>query len=162
MERITITLDDDLLSEVDAISQRRGYASRSEALRDMIRNELAREKTAGAEPAEDQICYGALSYVYDHGIRDLPMRLTDNHHKHHAISVATTHVHLNEDNCLEVSILAGTAAELQSFADSVTSQRGVRYGSLHVVPITPTQERHLHGHHHHDHDHDHGDGHRHE
>lgn len=158
MERITITLDDDLLSEVDAISQRRGYASRSEALRDMIRNELARENAAGAAPAQDQVCYGALSYVYDHGIRDLPMRLTDNHHRHHAISVATTHVHLNQDNCLEVSILAGTAAELQSFADSVTSQRGVRYGSLHVVPITPTQERHLTPH---SHSHVHDDGHHH-
>lgn len=159
MERITITLEEDLLAEVDALSQLRGYASRSEAIRDLVRNQLAQASVAGTT-ADDVPCYGTLTYVYDHGVRDLPARLTDNHHQHHAISVATTHVHLNQDDCLEVSILAGTASELQSFADSVTSQRGVRYGRLHVVPVTPTSPRHLHGHghshdHSHPHDHDH-------
>jgi Predicted transcriptional regulators containing the CopG/Arc/MetJ DNA-binding domain and a metal-binding domain len=154
MERITITLDDDLLAEVDALCRKRGYGSRSEALRDMIRSELARESTVAANaPDADRPCYGTLTYVYDHGIRDLPARLTDNHHSHHAISVATTHVHVNADNCLEVSILAGTATNLRAFADSVTSQRGVRYGHLHVVPVEPGPQHQGH-HHHHGHRHD--------
>ena len=153
MERITITLEEDLLAQVDALCRQRGYNSRSEAIRDLVRNELAHEQITTPDSATP--CYGALTYVYDHGIRDLPARLTDNHHQHHAISVATTHVHLNDENCLEVSILAGTAEELRSFADSVTSQRGVRYGQLHVVPVTPTAPRHLHDHHDHEHPHSH-------
>jgi CopG family nickel-responsive transcriptional regulator len=147
MERITITMEDDLLHEIDALSAKRGYKSRSEIFRDMAREVLAREAVGPAEEFDnDRPCYGSLSYVYDHGIRDLPSRLTDNHHAHHALSVATTHVHVNRDNCLEVSILAGTAGDLRRFADSVTSQRGVRYGRLHILPIEPDQERHLHMH----------------
>lgn len=154
MERITITVDDDLLAEIDALSQARGYGSRSEIFRDMARAELAREAASrAAEPDNDLPCYGTLTYVYDHGIRDLPARLTDNHHQHHAISIATTHVHVNRDNCLEVSILWGTAGNLRAFADSVTSQRGVRYGALHIIPLAG-QPAHTHHHHHDDH---HGD-----
>lgn len=147
MERITITIEDDLLKEIDALSEKRGYTSRSEIFRDMARAELAREAVGGDKALDnDQPCYGSLTYVYDHGIRDLPSRLTDNHHQHHALSVATTHVHANRDNCLEVSILAGTAGDLRKFADSVISQRGVRYGSLHILPVAPELPRH----HHHD------------
>lgn len=158
MERITITVDDDLLREIDALSQKRGYKSRSEIFRDMAREALAREAIDPAEQVDsDEPCFGTLTYVYDHGIRDLPIRLTDNHHAHHALSIATTHVHVNHDNCLEVSILSGTAGNLRKFADSVTSQRGVRYGKLHIMPLDGADGHHApraHSHHHHD-DHDH-------
>ncbi|MBS1166596.1 MAG: nikR [Proteobacteria bacterium] len=164
MERITITIEEDLLSEIDKLSQERGYKSRSEVFRDMAREALAREKLEKSQtPDSDQLCHGALTYVYDHGVRDLPNRLTDNHHAHNAISISTMHVHVSADDCLEVSILAGTAAELRRFADSVISQRGVRHGSLHVIPASAGQGHshthshgHSHAHHHHDHDHDHG------
>ncbi|MBS7541269.1 CopG family ribbon-helix-helix protein, partial [Ancylobacter lacus] len=77
MERITITVEDDLLSEIDALCQKRGYKSRSEIFRDMAREALAREAVGPAEQLDsDQPCYGSLTYVYDHGIRDLPNRLT--------------------------------------------------------------------------------------
>ena len=153
MERITITVDADLLKDIDALSQERGYKSRSEIFRDMARNELARETTADAGGYDnDQPCYGTLTYVYDHGIRDLATRLTESHHDHHAISIATTHVHINGDNCLEVSILAGTAGNLRRFADSVITQRGVRYGRLHLIPAAYA------GHHHGGPHHHHGDG----
>lgn len=136
MERITITVDEDLLAEIDALGRKRGYASRSEIFRDMAREALARDRLGSEEKLDSsQPCYGTLTYVYDHGIRDLPNRLTDNHHSHHALSIATTHVHVNHDNCLEVSILSGNAGDLRKFADSVTSQRGVRYGNLHVIPL---------------------------
>lgn len=171
MERITITVDEDLLREIDALGARRGYASRSEIFRDMAREALAREAIGPDDELENErLCYGALTYVYDHGIRDLPNRLTDNHHAHHALSVATTHVHVSAENCLEVSILAGTAGDLRRFADSVVSQRGVRHGSLHVFPALEGESLLLRGHahdhapdHDHDHDHDHAPdpGHRH-
>ena len=155
MERVTITVEEELLAEIDALAEKRGYKSRSEIFRDMAREALAREAIDPAENVSSDLpCYGTLTYVYDHGIRDLPIRLTDNHHAHHALSVATTHVHLNNDNCLEVSILSGTAGDLRKFADSVTSQRGVRYGGLHIIPLGRDEAGHHH-HHGHDHSHDH-------
>lgn len=153
MERITITIEEDLLSAVDALVKKRGYGSRSEIFRDMAREMLAREAIgADWQVDNDRPCYGALTYVYDHHIRELAGRLTDSHHTHHALSVATTHVHLNPENCLEVSILSGTAGELRKFADSVTGQRGVRYGRLHIVPVSESAEvgrisRRSHNHH---------------
>jgi CopG family nickel-responsive transcriptional regulator len=156
MERVTITIEEDLLKELDALSEARGYGSRSELFRDMARATLAREALGQErQPESDQPCYGTLTYVYDHAVRDLPGRLTDNHHLHHALSIATTHVHVNLSNCLEVSILSGTAGELRRFADSVTSQRGVRYGSLHIIPVTPEPAHMPHHHHAHHGDHEH-------
>lgn len=152
MERITITIEEDLLKEIDALSEKRGYKSRSEIFRDMAREALAREAIGSEQQLDnDQPCYGSLTYVYDHGIRDLPNRLTDSHHAHHALSVATTHVHVSHDNCLEVSILAGTAGDLRKFADSVISQRGIRYGNLHLIPVSTGLDQNT-GHHHHRHD----------
>lgn len=154
MDRVTITIEEELLAEIDALARRRGYASRSEIFRDMAREALAREAVETSAQAEGgQPCFGTLTYVYDHGIRDLPGRLTDNHHAHHALSIATTHVHVSHDDCLEVSILSGTASDLRRFADSVTSQRGVRHGSLHIIPLPGDDAGHRHIPHHHDQEH---------
>lgn len=143
MERTTITLDADLLAWIDALCAERGYASRSEAFRDLVRAERARASHGAGEGTEP--CFGALSYVYDHETRDLANRLTTSHHHHHGLSVATTHVHVDPHNCLEISILSGPAAELRAFADSVTSQRGVRHGSLNLIPLDiPAEHGHVH------------------
>ena len=77
------------------------------------------------------------------------------------MSISTTHVHLDHDNCLEVSILRGPVRKLQAFADSVISQRGVRHGALHIMPPEPVAAARPHTHRHHDHDHDGDDGHHH-
>jgi CopG family transcriptional regulator, nickel-responsive regulator len=141
MQRITITIDDDLLTAVDAICESRGYGSRSEAVRDIVRDALAPARAAGAGSAA---CYGALSYVYSHGTRDLARRLTDEGHQH-GVSIASMHVHLNHDDCLEVAVLRGSVSQMQSYADAVITQRGVRYGHLHLIP--EGDEAHLqHGH----------------
>lgn len=131
MQRITITIDDDLLETIDKISEQRGYASRSETLRDLVRDAVTR-----AQPTIDgeAKCYAALTYVYEHETRDLSRRLTTTQHTHHDLSVSTLHVHINEHDCLEVSVLKGRADEIQTFADSVITQRGVRFGNLHLIP----------------------------
>lgn len=130
MQRITVTLEDDLLAELDAVTFGRGYGSRSEALRDLVRDALRRRP----EPAGRSSGYGALSYVYDHGVRDLARRLTSEQHDHHHLTVASLHVHLDHDTCLEVAVLKGAAGDLQALADVMTSQRGVRFGNLHLIP----------------------------
>jgi CopG family nickel-responsive transcriptional regulator len=131
MQRITITIDDDLLETIDKISAQRGYASRSETLRDLVRDAVTR-----AQPTIDgeAKCYAALTYVYEHETRDLSRRLTTAQHDHHDLSVSTLHVHIDGHDCLEVSVLKGRADEIQTFADSVITQRGVRFGNLHLIP----------------------------
>jgi CopG family nickel-responsive transcriptional regulator len=143
MQRITITIDDDLLQAVDALMDRRGYGSRSEAMRDIIREMVDRERLA--EPEAD--CVGALTFVYDHETRDLARRITTAHHERHDLSVASMHVHLNHESCLEVSVLRGALAEVRAFADAVASQRGVRSAKLHLIPARIATEEHNHGEH---------------
>ncbi len=130
MQRITITIDDELLAAVDRLCSERGYASRSEAVRDLVRDAVAPARAARDGGGS---CYGALSYVYTHGTRDLARRLTDEGH-HHGVSVASLHVHLTRDDCLEVAVLRGPLPDLQAYADSVITQRGVRYGHLRLIP----------------------------
>ncbi|NEU14844.1 nickel-responsive transcriptional regulator NikR [Methylobacterium sp. BTF04] len=140
MQRITVTIDDDLLAAVDKLCERRGYGSRSEAVRDIV-------APSQAALAGDTPFYGALSYVYSHGTRDLARRLTDEGH-HHGVSVASVHVDLTRDDCLEVAVLRGSVAAMQSFADSVTTQRGVRHGHLHLIPeggVESDDHAHAHG-----------------
>lgn len=139
MQRITITIDDALLTAVDDLCMRKRYASRSEAVRDIVRDALAPAQAASAGPGA---CYGALSYVYSHGTRDLAQRLTDEGHQH-GISVASMHVHLSRDDCLEVAVLHGSVAQMRTYADTVTTQRGVRYGHLHLIPEGGDAHAHL-------------------
>ncbi|MGH6943315.1 MAG: nickel-responsive transcriptional regulator NikR [Geminicoccaceae bacterium] len=132
MRRITISIDDDLLTMIEDLSGRRGYASRSEALRDIVREAILREPS---EPGDRSPCLATLTYVYEHEKRDLARRITHAQHDHHDLSVATLHVHLDRENCLEVAVLRGMMDAVRSFADAITTQRGVRYGRLHVLPV---------------------------
>ncbi len=131
MHRITITIDDDLMAELDRAIETKGYQNRSEALRDLARAGL---KQAAQEQGSNQNCVGVLSYVYDHTARDLARRLTGTFHDHHDLTIASMHVHLDAENCLEVGVLKGPMGEVQHFADHVIAERSVRYGRLHIVP----------------------------
>ena len=133
MQRVTMTFEPELLQQLDQMLVERGYASRSEALRDILREHFARARSAAPEGTD---CVASLTYVYDHHTRDLSARLADAQHQRHDLTVATMHVHLNHDACLEVALLKGNSADVRAFADSVVSQRGVRFGQLHVVPAT--------------------------
>ncbi|KKC33248.1 nickel-responsive transcriptional regulator NikR [Devosia psychrophila] len=133
MQRVTVTLDDDLMDELDALIAIRGYQNRSEAIRDLARAGL---KQAAQETGSDQNCVGVLSYVYNHAARDLAKRLTSTFHTHHDLTIASLHVHLDAESCLEVGILKGPMGVVQHFADHVISERCVRHGSLHLVPTT--------------------------
>lgn len=141
MQRITITIDDDLLEAVDGLMLRRGYASRSEAFRDVIRDMMDRQ--SAADPKAE--CIATLTYVYDHATRDLASRLTSTHHDHHDLSVASMHVHLDHEACLEVSVLRGSCGSITGFADALATQRGVRHAQLHTIPTRVSATGHKHG-----------------
>ena len=152
MQRVTITLDDALMADLDRIIASRGYQNRSEAIRDLARSGL---EQAAVEVAGTRPCVAALVYVYDHHARELPKRLTQGFHDHHDLSPATLHVHLAEASCLEVTVLTGRGTEVQSFATQVIAERGVRHGHVVYMPA-PGRTAHSHGHaHQHGHSHSH-------
>jgi CopG family nickel-responsive transcriptional regulator len=140
MQRVTITMDDELAAELDRFMAARGYANRSEAIRDLARGGLEQK---AAEVPGDRPCVAAVVYVYDHEARELPKRLTRGFHEHHDLAQATLHVHLDDESCLEVTVLKGQGREVQQFANSVVAERGVRHG--HVV-FVPNGEAHGHAH----------------
>lgn len=142
MQRLTITIDDDLLNEVDDFIAKRGYANRSEAFRDLLRSGL---EDAGKETVDSRNCIATLSYVYDHAARELPKRLTQGAHDHSDLAQATLHVHVDHETCLEVTVLKGLSTEVKAFADHVIAERGVRHGHVVMMPIEPG---HSHGHSH--------------
>src|SRR6186713_2374117 len=149
MQRITITIEDDLLAEIDAAAEARGYQNRSEIIRDLARAGL-QQNAEDAAPAGQ--CVAALVYVYDHAARDLSKRLVQNFHGHHDLSLATLHVHLDNDNCMEITALKGSAADVKHLADHVIAERGVRYGRVVMIPTEASakpagaRKKHVHKH----------------
>ncbi|HWA79130.1 MAG TPA: nickel-responsive transcriptional regulator NikR [Acetobacteraceae bacterium] len=141
MERVTITIDDELLQMVDALMQRRGYASRSEAVRDMIRAAAARETVTQGKT----LCMAVLAYIFDYETRGLAQILSRALHDHHDLVVSTVRVPIDHESALEVSVLEGKLADVRALADAITVERGVRHASLHVVPVSESGTRHDHG-----------------
>ena len=125
MERFTISLDENLASEFDRLIRERGYQNRSEAVRDILRGQL---NTLHMQKYRSPFCVANLSYVYNHHERDLAERLTVIQHQHHDLVVASTHVHLDHDNCLETVMLRGATKAVQQFSDALIAERGVRHG----------------------------------
>lgn len=135
MDRFTISLPDELARDFDRWIAARGYANRSEAVRDLLRAELERRHFADAAAGGD--CVGCLSYVYNHHERALAERLTALHHAHHDLTVATMHAHLDHEHCLETVIVRGATTAVRRFADAVCAERGVRHGKLNLVGAEP-------------------------
>jgi len=153
MQRVTITIDEALMIELDRLITVRGYQNRSEAIRDLARAGL---QQAAAETMQDQDCVAALVYVYDHARRELPKRLARSFHGHHDMAVSTLHVHLDHASCMEVTVLKGRASAVRHTAEHVIAERGVKYGRLVTVPVKLASEKHSHGtqaSRHHDHAH---------
>ncbi len=142
MHRVTITLDDDIMAELDRMIEGRGYQNRSEAIRDLARAGI-RQVNEKVDPTAD--CVAALVYVYDHEQRELSKRLTRSFHDHHNLSLAAMHVHLDHESCLEVTVLQGKTREVQNLADRVIAERGVRHGRTFMVPVDIERQKHPHG-----------------
>ncbi len=123
--RFGVSLSEELLEDFDRLIEDRGYSNRSEALRDLIREELVEE-----EWKEDEICAGVISIVYDHHTGQLMDSLTQMQHEYNEEIVCNTHIHLDHHNCLEVIVLSGLASRLQEIANRLTSLRGVKHGNL--------------------------------
>jgi CopG family nickel-responsive transcriptional regulator len=152
MERLTISLSDELAAELAEFETRYHYANRSEAVRDLVRLGLERARIDHGLSGQ---CMATLSYVFNHHTRELSRRLTDAHHHRHDLQVATMHVHLDHDECLEVSVLRGEASAVRDFAKTVIAERGVKHGQVSFVPVTLEAGAHTHDPAGHEHPHSH-------
>jgi CopG family nickel-responsive transcriptional regulator len=130
MQRMTISIDDDLAQAWDELIAARHYSNRSEAFRDMLRRELAEESLARAPKGD---CVATLSYTYDHHDRTTTFRLLDKQHDNHDLALASMHAHLEHDRCIEVTILRGPAHKVERLAKGMLAERGVKDGKLHFI-----------------------------
>ncbi len=126
LSRIGVAIDGDLLRRFDRHIERRGYTNRSEAFRDLIRDELVAQSWESA----GQEVVGTITLAYDHHAHHLNEKLTGVQHQFHKCILSTLHVHLDHDNCLEVLIVRGKAGEVKRIADTLISIKGVKHGKL--------------------------------
>ena len=124
--RFGVSLDSELLGKFDAIIENEGYASRSEALRDLIR-----EKLVGSEcDNPDEEVVGTLTLLYNHDVPGLAEQLLEIQHHSEAHVTATTHIHLDNHYCVEVIIVSGIARNVMDLSNGVRALKGVLYGKL--------------------------------
>jgi len=127
--RFGVSLEPELLKKFDKLIRKKGYGSRSEAIRDLIRDETVKQILEN----ENEPVIGTLTIVYDHDASNVTNKLLDVQHRHHKNISSTMHLHLDEHNCLEVLVVSGKVKDVQSIADSITSIKGVKHGKLTVT-----------------------------
>lgn len=125
LKRFSISLEEELLAQFDAYIETKGYSNRSEAIRDLIR------KTQVSEEWErDSEVVGVVTLVFNHHKPQLQEKITELQHDYHQLITSTTHVHMDHHNCLEVTIVKGTASTVQELAAQLMALRGVKDGNL--------------------------------
>ena len=135
MEKITrfgVSIEPDLLKKFDKIIKKKGYTNRSEAIRDLVRKNLIREKNK--DPDAESI--GTLTMIYDHHTGNLTNKLLDLQHDHTKEILSTTHIHIDHNNCLEVLVLKGKTGKIQKLADNIKSLKGIKHGELVITKST--------------------------
>ncbi len=123
--RFGVSIDAELLKQFDRLIEQRRYVNRSEAIRDLIRDNLVER-----EWSDNRETVGTITIVYHHGVRELLDRLTNLQHRYARQIRSSLHVHLDAHHCLEVLVVSGKSAELRRFADSLIGTKGVKHGKL--------------------------------
>lgn len=129
IERIGVSLEKGLLSKFDRLIAKKGYQSRSEAVRDLIRQQLSDEHLADPKARAVAVVF----VVYDHHSTKLVEKLTDLQHYHLLQTISSMHIHLDEHDCLEVIVLRGKVAEINKMAENILSQKGVKLGKINLI-----------------------------
>ena len=131
LSRFGVSVEDELLQSFDQLIANQGYANRSEALRDLMRDALVKSRIE--ESAETGEILGSLTLVYDHHAHELTEKMNNIQHDYHNFIVSVLHVHISHDDCMEVIVLRGEAREVRTLADSLLSLKGVKHGRLFVT-----------------------------
>jgi CopG family nickel-responsive transcriptional regulator len=127
--RFGISLESPLLKGFDSLIKKKGYASRSEAIRDLIRDSLVTEEWESYTTET----VGTITLVYSHDTRELTDNLTDLQHQYHQSIMSAMHIHLDGHNCLEVIVVKGRAKDIKTIADRLIGTKGVKHGKLTVT-----------------------------
>ncbi len=129
VERIGVSLDKKLLSKFDKLISGQGYQSRSEAIRDLIRQQISGERLENPQAR----AVAAVCLVYDHHSTKLMERITHLQHSHILQTISSIHIHLDEHDCLEVIVLRGRVGEINKVAEKILSLKGVKLGRINLV-----------------------------
>ncbi len=124
--RFGVSIDNQLIKKFDDLIEKKGYTTRSEAIRDMIRDTLVEQEWESG----DQETVGTITLVYNHHTRELDHALTDMQHKSFHQIISALHVHLDAHNCLEVLVVKGKSKEIKMIADRLIGTKGVKHGKL--------------------------------
>lgn len=130
VERVGVAFEPELLREFDGLIRAKGYASRSEALRDLARRAIIESETA----QKDAPVIGALTILYDHEVRGITSRLLELQHRHAEV-LSTMHLHVSERACLEVLVVRGRSNGVRALADRIRALRGVKHGELVLTRV---------------------------
>ncbi|MBU2514777.1 nickel-responsive transcriptional regulator NikR [bacterium] len=125
--RFGVSIDERLLKQFDELISKKGYVNRSEAVRDLIRNNLVNEKW---ESNDDEEAVGTVTLVYDHHTRELADKLTEHQHEYHKNIISSMHIHLDAHHCLEVVVVRGKPSEIKRISDELIGTKGVKHGKL--------------------------------
>ncbi len=126
--RFGVSLEEKLLDRFDRLIRKKNYTNRSEALRDLIRQELVKKEwDEGGEVA------GAITFVYDHHKRELLNKITDIQHDSQKVIISTQHIHLDHDNCLEIVAVRGKSKDVQKLTDLIKAVKGVKHCALSIT-----------------------------
>lgn len=126
--RLSLSIERPLMEKLEQLVDRNNYANRSEFVRDLIRDRLVEEQWDA-----DADVVGTISMIFDHHARELQKKLTHAQHHHHEIVMATTHLHLSHDVCLEVIMTRGKASEIRSLYESLRREKGVFHVTLSMT-----------------------------
>jgi len=127
--RFGVSIEPELLKKFDRIIKKKGYANRSEAIRDIIRKDLITD--INEDPNSESI--GTLTMIYDHHTGNLTNNLLDIQHDHTKEILSTTHIHVDHYNCLEVLVLKGKTGKIQKLADNIKALKGIKHGELVIT-----------------------------
>lgn len=123
--RFGVSLDEELLIKFDRHIKTKKYTNRSEAIRDMIREDLVRK-----EWTENREVTGAITLVYDHHTRELVNKVLDVQHDYHACILSTQHIHLDHHNCFEIIVTKGKSKEIEELYQKLKSIKSVKHAGF--------------------------------
>jgi len=129
VSRISVSLPETLLAQLDGMVARRGFESRSQAIAEMINQQLVEHK----QQLGEEIMAGTITLVYDHSTPGLQKQLADLQHQYLSEVISSLHVHLMHAHTMEVILVQGPAARLQAIADRIVTSRGVITGRLQLT-----------------------------
>ena len=141
MQRLTISVDDDIAEAFERLIEARRYKNRSEAFRDLLRREIA----AASLVHDDAECVAVVSYAYDHHARSLSSRLTDHQHDHHDLTISSLHVHATHEKCVEAVVMRGPYSLVRALADATIAETCIEEGAVNYITVPAEKGAGRHG-----------------